>query len=476
MFRQVVATALVAWVVPAVCLSAGKRERIVGELQIDLPGGRRILVAIGEYNNVRGLLFGSPRDRYRPAEVLAKITEQQQYGAVSLVWFDLAEDDLLALRPFVNLRRLKLAHSKLSEGAMRSLASLAQLAELDISNGTIRGSGESISQLKNLRVLKLGGTNIGDSVLRAVGGLRQLETLEVGGTAISDVGLLEVKNLTSLKSLAVGGEASSITDEGVAVLRGFRQLQALSLRSTQVTNAIGPILAMLRSLEELDLSKTAVDSGVVEDMGRLPLVRAITLANTRVDDQALKVLATLPRLERLDLRGTRTTRAGWAPLFDLANLTTIDVDADIPKAALESKTFGFAFDLPPPSSAGRNAQWRLYYRGLKSGHQLVEIRDNATGQQVGAKLIYPAGFRSEEIICHSFSPDGKYVVLGGGKEYGKTWNVGHFIVWEIGSGEPVFLCRRRPNAEGLGVVRTVAFTADSRHIFVVADKFARNGP
>lgn len=314
------------------------------------------------------------------------------------------------------------------------------------------------------------------SLLASIGVLSGLEELDVGGTAISDKGVLELGKLTALTRLILGGKASRISDTGVEAIKTLHRLQELSLRYTQVTSAIGPILGSLIGLEELDLSNTRIDSNVLEDIAHLPELRSLRLAHTDVDDRGLKALATLPQLARVDLRGTRTTRAGWAPLFDLPKLAAIEVDAEIPKAAEEPKDFHIAFDPPEPGPAGWDARWRLHHQGMKSGHQLVEIRDNATGKQVGAKLIYPAGYRSLQIICHAFSPDGKYVVLGGGTEQGKTWNTGQFIVWEIGSGEPVFLCHRRPNGKDFGMVRSVAFTADSRHIYFVADKYVRDGP
>lgn len=84
-----------------------------------------------------------------------------------------------------------------------------------------------------------------------------------------DVVLMEVKRLTQLEEVHVHG--SSVSNAGLAHLKGLGHLTTLCLRETRVTDAGLVHLKGLTKLAELDLSGTRVtDAGVNELKQELP--------------------------------------------------------------------------------------------------------------------------------------------------------------------------------------------------------------
>jgi WD40 repeat protein len=104
----------------------------------------------------------------------------------------------------------------------------------------------------------------------------------------------------------------------------------------------------------------------------------------------------------------------------------------------------------------------------------VTVHDSVSGKQVGKDFVSP--FRTEPVQCYAFSPDGKYVALGGGTGTYRGWSVGTVVVYELATGE--MRCVRsgaRQGSHTFGRVHRIAFTADGS-ISVVADKCERDGP
>jgi Leucine-rich repeat (LRR) protein len=160
----------------------------------------------------------------------------------------------------------------------------------------------SITSLKNLKVLHLGNTIIGDDGLRQLKKLTGLTDLGLRYTKTTDAGLAELAGLTSLKRLTLGG--TTIGDQGLLHLKGLKNLEMLGLRSTQVTDAGLAHLKDLTSLKTLDLGDTRVtDVGLTHLVG-LKQLETLMLMNTGITDAAIEILRTMTSLKSLQLQGT----------------------------------------------------------------------------------------------------------------------------------------------------------------------------
>jgi len=403
------------------------------------------------------------------AKVAPHITEPSAIRQISLTDCELSQEDAAQMGRFARLERLRLLHCAVSESAWKSLGVLREITDLDLSKTTISPQAcDVLESLTQLQVLKVDGMD--DSSLRRLVPLVNLVDLRLDGLGISDRGTASLRGLVKLRKLWLTG--AQIADTGF--LMDLEELENVSLRNTRIESKAMKDLDRLRKLAALDVMNTQVGDEGLRELENHPTLSAINLTNTGTTDRGLETLRTLPNLSSLCLQGTRVTRAGWVPLFDLPSFNHIDVRM-IPESALQSTDFYAAEGEPVPLQESPNGKYAfklLPRRGHPISYAIAQVFEKSSGRQIGLKLIHP--FPSTEITCHAFSPDGQYLALGGGETHGQGWNVGNITVWEITTGELVFLYRR--GRRGIGIVRQVAFASDSRGIHYRAEKYVRDGP
>jgi len=491
MFRRDAAILALILVASAPQLATEAHERVIGQQQITLPDGQIAWIVFVQEGSSRGFFFGQLPPTHRPGEVLLRIQDPSLYAFINIGSSDLSQHDLHSLQRFSNLTRLKLTGSTVSEEAVKELGALTALTDLNMSFAKVSDANlDGLGRLTNLRVLDLQVANIDDSAMRQVGMLGQLTSLNLAGVPLSDKGVAELGKLKNLTRLSLGGTASAITDVGVAALAPLGKLQQLSLAFTQVTGAIGPVLGGFSDLENLSLSHTQFDSAAMEHLAGLRRLKSLDLTDTKMDDAGLRHLAackslqslslrntpitneglqaleSLPELKKLDIRGTRTTNAGWSRLLDAPSLTAIEFDMALASARKSSQFI--ATETPDmPLSEDGDSKWFFRNVTMRMGHLIAEILLKDAKPPKSVKLIYP--FKDHDIVCHAFSPDGKYVVLGGGTHPYRGINIGNISVWETATGELVYL------RDGMGIVRKVAFTSDGRGILYAAEPCERDG-
>jgi len=105
-----------------------------------------------------------------------------------------------------------------------------------------------------------------------------------------------------------------ISDSGLKVLAGQKQLRVLDLSGAHVTDAGLKALAGLKELQVLDLTATGVTDAGLKGLAGLSQLWLLKLVGTRVSDSGLSQLAALPKLQRVDLTDTLVTDAGAAEL------------------------------------------------------------------------------------------------------------------------------------------------------------------
>ncbi len=164
-----------------------------------------------------------------------------------------------------------------------------------------------------------GNKNFTDTDWAHLGALTDLEELYFDESSITDVGLARLKGLTHLKYLDLDS-AHQITDAGLAHLKGLTQLENLDLLGDNITDVGLAHLSGMTNLQNLGLFGTQItDAGLVHLEG-LTHLEYLNLKGTQVGDAGLEHLRGLAKLEELNLYGTKITDAGLEYLKGLPKL------------------------------------------------------------------------------------------------------------------------------------------------------------
>jgi hypothetical protein len=151
-----------------------------------------------------------------------------------------------------------------------------------------------------------------DSELVQIGRLTRLRTLYLDGSFIGDDGLAHLKGLKDLSFLDLG--ETQVTDSGLAHLKWLESLSALSLRCTQVSDAGVAHLSRLTNLSGLDLGNTQVSDAGLMHPKPLTNLSGLNLRGTQVTGTGLAHFKGLTKLQRLVLSGAQVTDAGASEL------------------------------------------------------------------------------------------------------------------------------------------------------------------
>jgi hypothetical protein len=137
-----------------------------------------------------------------------------------------------------------------------------------------------------------------DGAIVEVGHLTQLERLQLVGGSVSDAGLAHLKGLTNLTILFLLD--TQVSDAGLMHLKGLTRLSSLDLKDTHVTDAGLAHLKGLTKLSVLDLERTQISDAGLAHLNGLTKVRNIDLTGTQVTQRGVQELQTeLPNAQIL---------------------------------------------------------------------------------------------------------------------------------------------------------------------------------
>src|SRR5882672_2854836 len=116
----------------------------------------------------------------------------------------------------------------------------------------------------------LAGAKIDDPALESLKAVsEQILTLNLANTSVTDAGLKVLTGMKNLRRLHL--EKTAVGDEGLAALKGLGELQSINLYSTKVTDKGLAHLAGLKKLKSVYLWQTAVtDAGQAELANAIP--------------------------------------------------------------------------------------------------------------------------------------------------------------------------------------------------------------
>jgi len=192
-------------------------------------------------------------------------------------------------------------------------------------SGEIDEALAAVGQLGRLTHLTLIGATVTDTGLAHLRGLADLESLMLRGcTGFSDAGLVHLEGMVGLKELYL--DQAKVTDAGLAHLRGMPRLEILGLDHAEVTDAGLVHLEGMSRLRFLNLRGTRITDAGLTRLQALKGLHSLNLEGSEVTDAGLVHLKDLARVTELWLGGPKITDAGLAQLGEMSGLTTLGLD------------------------------------------------------------------------------------------------------------------------------------------------------
>src|SRR5262245_21035650 len=164
---------------------------------------------------------------------------------------------------------------------------------------------------------------VGDADVERFAKLAHLRKLDLSFSLLTDAGMERLKPLTGVTELDLYS-VERITDVAIAYIRGWKNLERLNLRGTDVTDTTLQYLTGLPALKSLDVSHTQVTNNGMEYLPSLRTLEELYVGGNKVTGAGLRWLKTLPKLRVLDLNGMQKRNSGiWSVSLTDFDLETI---------------------------------------------------------------------------------------------------------------------------------------------------------
>jgi internalin A len=152
----------------------------------------------------------------------------------------------------------------------------------------------------------LRSTWVTDTDLRKLVHYPQLTHLDLSVTRITDQGMQELRNLPGIVDLNLRF-AESVTDEGLAAIKGWKKLKRLNIHGTKISDTTLDHISGITSIESLDIGSAMVTDVGLDRLSSLPNLKQLTMGGNELGDAGLQALRQLPGLTYLDLSGRQGT-------------------------------------------------------------------------------------------------------------------------------------------------------------------------
>jgi Leucine-rich repeat (LRR) protein len=289
------------------------------------------------------------------------------------------------LKNLKNLKVLELA-SPIGEEGVRHLADLPNLRRV-ASISLTADSARTLASFRNLKSVDLFLTDrYAPKAVSALAALTSLEELRFTGSAVgasfSNADLAALESLGHLKRLFLPPGEIDVTDEGMASITKFRQLEYLNLGMARVTK---------RGLNQLNGLKNL----------RTLNVCVLPEARPAIDEIPLH-LSSLTNLTTLDLRGFALQDADLASLAGMGNLEWLVLDGSLTDGGLwhlrELSALKFLGISSISCSSGEGLAQLAGLKMLGDLNLSGRITDDALGRLTGIPLLWSLTVRTDEPI------------------------------------------------------------------------------
>jgi internalin A len=197
---------------------------------------------------------------------------------------------------------------------------------------------ERVGKLERLEFLSLFNSSVTERGLARVRGLTGLKKLYLHSTGIQGPALAHLERMVNLQDLFL--PEVPVTDADVAHLAGMTGLTRLQLKGDGLTNAGLAHLGGKTQLRELHLRHTKITS--LEPIRAMTKLTFLDVAGSPIDDAGLKPVAEFQKLQRLWLGQTKVTDVGITHIRTLPNLRRLDLD----RTAVSDAGLDLLCDLP----------------------------------------------------------------------------------------------------------------------------------
>lgn len=242
------------------------------------------------------------------------------------------------------LRSLALSREDLDLATCELLGRLTQVERLSLTARSVLEPQHTaaIARARGLEQLRLGYAKISPAAIRELAKLPKLQEINIScdsfdpktGRKLSEY-LLDDESASAIASLprlrSVMLFETRITDVGVAALCELPRLETLVVSSPRVTSAVFEHVARARRLEYLGTWGWTIEDADLEQLRQLPNLTSLDL-RTNLTDESVRHLLPLERLKQLTLIGDGITDASVPLSCRLRNLTWLDLsDTSIQK-------------------------------------------------------------------------------------------------------------------------------------------------
>ena len=193
-----------------------------------------------------------------------------------------------------------------------------------------------ISQLKNLRELRVDSTDITDHGMELLKTMGTLEDLNVGKTLITGAGIANLKGLTALRRLGIG--FNKLNDESMANLEAL-PVEFLNISAGGLSDNALLHISRMKSLRALDVydNKKVTNRGMAY-LAELPALESLEVHGTSVDMHAFPSFQKMKKLKRLILDSHNFTPQEVAVLRSAMHHSIVEVFA--PRGNLSPEMLG----------------------------------------------------------------------------------------------------------------------------------------
>lgn len=238
---------------------------------------------------------------------------------------EITDTDLGHLRNLKELQLLEISNApKLSDAGLTYLAGLGELVHFTLKGTGVKGAGLGVlAQFKKLRTLQLEGIPLDATHLEI---LSQIPTLERVRILCPVEDYLEL--MTKLPNIkAIYLSAGTLNDRRVEMLAGCKNLEELFLTGSPtlpITDRSAKVLEQFKNLNALTIDSTQITDLGMESIARCENLFQLTLGKNLNIKNPLAKLTPLKKLERLRLPGV-SLGTDYSGLSGLENLHTLDL-------------------------------------------------------------------------------------------------------------------------------------------------------
>jgi hypothetical protein len=177
-----------------------------------------------------------------------------------------------------------------------------------------------LAAIRTLTYLDLGGTNANDATIRLLTQL-PLTTLKISGCKTTASCLVSLAGCKTLNDLDIS-EIKNLTADQLQALTNLKNLTAIDLRETSLTNEYGPVFAQMKALKSINLRHSRISPAAMLEISKLPHLQELDLTNSDVGDDAMRMLRQ-SGVVILNLSKTSITDAGLLQLAGCKNLNEL---------------------------------------------------------------------------------------------------------------------------------------------------------